>query len=92
MVAELAAEIHFGIHRDSARRPPWFDAEAICEAVTRPNMRFVPIKIEDQQAVLMLHKTRECPDQTGPEVGGQGGVGFASAMKPGRAVMGSGTT
>ena len=35
------------------------DAEAICEAVTRPNMRFVPIKSEDQQAALMLHKTRE---------------------------------
>lgn len=35
------------------------DAEAICEAVTRPNMRFVPIKTEDQQAVLMLHKSRE---------------------------------
>lgn len=35
------------------------DAEAICEAVTRPNMRFVPIKTEDQQAALMLHKARE---------------------------------
>jgi transposase len=35
------------------------DAAAICEAVTRPNMRFVPIKTEDQQAALMLHKTRE---------------------------------
>jgi transposase len=35
------------------------DAEAICEAVTRPNMRFVPIKIEEQQAALMLHKSRE---------------------------------
>jgi transposase len=35
------------------------DAEAICEAVTRPNMRFVPIKTEDQQAALMLHKSRE---------------------------------
>ena len=30
------------------------DAEAICEAVGRPNMRFVPIKSEEQQAVLML--------------------------------------
>ena len=28
------------------------DAEAICEAVTRPSMRFVPIKSEEQQAVL----------------------------------------
>jgi|TARA_B100000315_G_C14530013_1_gene565698 transposase len=35
------------------------DAEAICEAVRRPNMRFVPIKTEDQQAALMLHKSRE---------------------------------
>lgn len=35
------------------------DAEAICEAVTRPHMRFVPIKTEDQQAALMLHKARE---------------------------------
>ena len=35
------------------------DAEAICEAVTRPNMRFVPIKTENQQAALMLHKARE---------------------------------
>ena len=35
------------------------DAEAICEAVTRPNMRFVPVKTEDQQSALMLHKGRE---------------------------------
>jgi transposase len=35
------------------------DAEAICEAVTRPTMRFVAVKSEDQQAVLMLHKVRE---------------------------------
>jgi transposase len=35
------------------------DAEAICEAVTRPTMRFVAVKTEDQQAVLMLHKARE---------------------------------
>jgi hypothetical protein len=34
------------------------DAEAICEAVTRPNMRFVPIKTADQQSILMLHRTR----------------------------------
>jgi transposase len=34
------------------------DAEAICEAVQRPNMRFVPVKSEAQQAALMLHKTR----------------------------------
>ena len=35
------------------------DAEAICEAVTRPSMRFVPIKGPDQQSVLMLHRARE---------------------------------
>ena len=35
------------------------DAEAICEAVTRPNMRFVEIKSEDQQAVLMMHWARQ---------------------------------
>ncbi len=35
------------------------DAEAICEALTRPTMRFVPIKTAEQQAVLMLHRTRE---------------------------------
>jgi transposase len=35
------------------------DAEAICEAVTRPNMRFVPIKTPEQQAALMmLYRTR----------------------------------
>lgn len=33
------------------------DAEAICEAVIRPNMRFVPLKTEKQQAVLMQHRT-----------------------------------
>lgn len=35
------------------------DAAAICEAMSRPGMRFVPVKSADQQAVLMLHKTRE---------------------------------
>ena len=35
------------------------DAEAICEAVTRPTMRFVPVKSVDQQTVLMLHRTRD---------------------------------
>ncbi|MGH6891369.1 MAG: IS110 family transposase [Dongiaceae bacterium] len=34
------------------------DAEAICEAVTRPTMRFVPIKSVDAQSVLMLHRAR----------------------------------
>jgi transposase len=35
------------------------DAEAICEAVTRPNMRFVPMKNADQQSVLSLHRARQ---------------------------------
>ena len=36
------------------------DAEAICEAVTRPTMRFVPVKTDDQQSALMLHKPAIC--------------------------------
>ena len=35
------------------------DAEAICEAVTRPTMRFVPVKNGEQQAVLALHRARQ---------------------------------
>jgi transposase len=35
------------------------DAEAICEAVTRPTMRFTPAKTEAQQAAILLHRTRE---------------------------------
>lgn len=35
------------------------DAEAICEAVTRPTMRFVPIKNIEQQSVLALHRARQ---------------------------------
>ena len=35
------------------------DAAAICEAVTRPSMRFVPVKTAEQQASLMLHRTRD---------------------------------
>ncbi len=34
------------------------DAEAICEAVQRPNMRFVPTKMPEQQSCLMLHRAR----------------------------------
>ncbi|MFY9837333.1 MAG: IS110 family transposase [Xanthobacteraceae bacterium] len=34
------------------------DAEAICEAVTRPNMRFVATKTPEQQSCLALHRTR----------------------------------
>jgi transposase len=35
------------------------DAAAICEVMSRPDMRFVPVKSEKQHATLMLHKTRE---------------------------------
>jgi len=35
------------------------DAEAICEAVSRPSMRFVPIKSVEQQAVLSVHRVRQ---------------------------------
>ena len=35
------------------------DAEAICEAVARPNMRFVPLKTLEQQAVLAQHRIRQ---------------------------------
>jgi|TARA_B100000315_G_C14497689_1_gene550840 transposase len=35
------------------------DAEAICEAVTRPSMRFVSVKSTEQQSVLMLHRSHE---------------------------------
>ena len=35
------------------------DAAAICEAVTRPSMRFVEVKTKEQQAALMLHRARQ---------------------------------
>lgn len=35
------------------------DAAAICEAVTRPSMRFVPVKSAEQQATLMAHRSRD---------------------------------
>jgi transposase len=35
------------------------DAEAVCEAVTRPNMRFVPVKSTEQQGLLALHRVRQ---------------------------------
>ena len=34
------------------------DAEAICEAVTRPTMRFVEVKMPEQRSILVLHRTR----------------------------------
>ena len=41
-------------HRNDAA-----DAAAICEAVTRPSMRFVPVKSEAQQAALTIHRSRD---------------------------------
>ena len=35
------------------------DAEAVCEAVARPGMRFVPVKSAEQQALLCLHRVRQ---------------------------------
>jgi transposase len=35
------------------------DAQAICEAVQRPNMRFVPVKTQDQQSRLLVHRARQ---------------------------------
>ncbi|MGA9993550.1 MAG: IS110 family transposase, partial [Thiobacillaceae bacterium] len=35
------------------------DAEAICEAVSRPNMRYVPHKTVEQQAILSVHRARQ---------------------------------
>src|ERR1043165_2572852 len=35
------------------------DAEAVCEAVTRPTMRFVPVKLPEQQAALSMHRARD---------------------------------
>jgi transposase len=35
------------------------DAEAICEAVQRPTMRFVPVKTEEQQSALTMHRVRD---------------------------------
>ena len=35
------------------------DADAICKAVARPSMQFVPVKSAEKQAVLVLHRARE---------------------------------
>src|SRR5262249_36237947 len=49
-----------GLCDEAIRQTPeeMADAEAICEAVTRANMRFVPTKTAEQQSGLMLHRTR----------------------------------
>jgi transposase len=47
------------------------DAEAICEAVTRPTMRFVAIKSPEQQSAMLLHRVRLilCRQRTPAELG-----------------------
>ncbi|TCP96399.1 hypothetical protein C8J46_10995 [Sphingomonas sp. PP-F2F-A104-K0414] len=42
----------------TAARPHATDAEAICEAMTRPTMRFVAAKAVEQQAMVLLHDSR----------------------------------
>jgi transposase len=50
---------HHGDHHTHGHQNDAADAEAICEAVTRANMRFVPTKALEQQSCLMLHRTRD---------------------------------
>ena len=52
MAAQFVAPYRKGGKNDAT------DAEAICEAVGRPNMRFVPVKSEEAQAVLAVHRAR----------------------------------
>jgi transposase len=55
----LLAPAHVKAYVKPGKKNDAADAAAICEAVTRPHMRNVPIKTEAQQAVLMLHRTRD---------------------------------
>jgi transposase len=74
------------------------DAEAICEAVTRPTMRFVAIKSEEQQGVLFLHRARDLVVRQRTQLSnmlrgllGEFGIaiaqGIGSAVKFARAVL-----
>jgi transposase len=58
------------------------DAEAICEAVTRPNMRFVPLKSPEQQAVLSLHTAREGFVQARTAQAGESNPGVDARVRP----------
>jgi transposase len=51
-----AAEVRQGVCQ--ARKTDTIDAAAIWEAVTRPNMSFVPVKRPEQQGLSMLHSAR----------------------------------
>ncbi len=55
------------------------DAEAICEAVSRPAMRFVPVKSVEQQAVLSLHRIRSAVVAERTGYGGARGRGVFDA-------------
>jgi transposase len=55
---QLMATHFVGAYRKSGKNDS-NDAEAICEAVGRPNMRFVAVKTEEQQAILAVHRARE---------------------------------
>ena len=46
-------------HERRASQDDAADAAAICEAVQRPNMHFVPVKSEDEQARLCVHRVRQ---------------------------------
>jgi transposase len=64
-IAELGHEVrllppaHVKAYVKRGKKNDAADAAAICEAVTRPHMRTVPIKTEAQQATLLLHRARD---------------------------------
>ncbi|RWE22628.1 MAG: transposase [Mesorhizobium sp.] len=49
---------HYVMHYLKRQKNDAADAEAICEAVTRPTMPFVPVKTPEQQSVMILHRVR----------------------------------
>ena len=57
-VKMMAASFVAPYRKNRAGKNDANDAEAICEAVGRPNMRFVSVKSEEQQAILALHNVR----------------------------------
>jgi hypothetical protein len=75
------------------------DAEAICEAVSRPQMRFVPIKTVEQQAVLTVHRPRDstftagtacraqCRGRHPADAGAYGGDGRGGQSVPARTAV-----
>ena len=66
------------------------DAEAICEAVRRPTMRFVQIKSAEQQGQLMQHRTRDVLSVSAPRSSTPcGRIWLSSASWPPKATPGS---